>query len=138
MKPDFNAIADNLEAYIRDEFPVMASELVMDKIEENFDTESYDGDKWQSLSAQYAKRKGKGKKILSDTGDMRSGVTADVSTAEVTISVDSSYAKYHNEGGSVDGRPPQRQFIPTEENPDNKLEQEIYEEAVKDLNQIIK
>ncbi len=136
-KPDFNKIASDLEIYIKDTLPTAAGEMVIDKIDDNFDDESFNGDKWQALSTKYAARKGSGKKILSDTGDMRSGIDFTVEDGAVIIGSDTTYAKYHNEGGSEDGRPPQRQIIPTEESPDEDLNQDIYDMIESDLDKII-
>jgi len=138
VRPDFNKLANELESYISNELPTKAEELVMESIDDNFDTESYTEEDWQPLSARYKKRKGEGKRILSDTGDMRSGISSDVGDGEITISADTEYAGYHNDGGTTEGRPPRRQFIPTEEHPDTELEQDLYDMIELDINDIIK
>ncbi len=65
---------------------------------------------------------------LVDTGAMKASVRAIEDGDDIVIIADTDYAQYHNDGGSVDGRPPQRQFIGDSEVLNDELVEIILDE----------
>jgi len=74
--------------------------------------------KWTSLkesTLKYKERKGYGNTPLVNTGDLKEALknskVASSWNRGIIFKINIDYASYHNDGGEIDGRPPQRQFI---------------------------
>lgn len=69
---------------------------------------------------------------LVNTGNLRQGMDYEIEGNDAVIFNDETYAIHHNEGGTKEGRPPQRQFM----GDSAELEQEIETMIINQLNSI--
>lgn len=104
----FRAALDNLEPLWERFKPIMSA------IEqEQFDSHGHGA--WPPLAASTLRYK-TGPDILVETGDLKAslidpGRAARTSAREMVWGTDVAYAHFHQDGGSIAGRPPQRKVI---------------------------
>jgi phage gpG-like protein len=72
---------------------------------------------WPPLAQSTIRQKGSSEILVGETGDLRRSLTdpneaAETSRTQMVWGTDVTYAEYHQEGGDVAGRPPQREVIP--------------------------
>jgi len=79
----------------------MVGEEMVKRIDRRFDTESGpDGAKWAPLKAATRRRK-RGTKILTESGDLRGSIVRQVAGAALTLSAHEPYAAIHQFGGTI-------------------------------------
>jgi phage gpG-like protein len=91
-----------------DIIPNIIAETATEYYQFNFKKQSFDGTPWQPLSANYAKRKTRGRgRILTATGKLQRSIRPTLVTpAKIVISAGNTnvpYARVHNEGLRVSG-----------------------------------
>jgi len=101
---------------------------VMSEVEqERFDSQGY-GD-WPPLAASTLRRRGPGP-ILVQTGQLRDSLVNPAQAAQTTRSTMTwgtgvPYAHWHQDGGSIPGRPPQRVILDIRTEDRRRLEQQM-------------
>ena len=110
-------------AQIEEAIPEMITEMAAEAIEHFDDSFSNKGftdgglKKWKPVFNKDGSVK---EKPLVKTGNLRGSIKSEERDDSATIYSDVEYAEYHNEGGDVDGRPPQRQFMGASQELDDK------------------
>lgn len=112
---DLRIVAGQMQKFIKT-VPGQVGSLVLENIDENFRTQSFDGDKWPDRATPPARGRtrkdggrdkrfkqddGSGRAILMQSGRLRRSFRYDTSGLVITISTDVEYAEVHNEGGEV-------------------------------------
>jgi hypothetical protein len=106
----------SVEAFLNDPQPMQnIVDDVKDKITERTDRGlDYRGYSFHPYSKSYAKKKGKKKVDLRDTGQMMNSIGAEVINphhGKVWVKSHVLIAQLHNKGGKDPGRPPVREFM---------------------------
>lgn len=103
-KYNFGLVAQEMEHFIENELKTVLGVTAVNFFRSNFMVEGFqDGaiKKWKPLNPEYAKEKGPGKKILTDTGDLKRSIRWEATADGVLIIADEPYAEIHNEGGKI-------------------------------------
>jgi len=121
--------SEDLRNFLNDKFPVLAGAMAVQHFDKSFTDKGFTDrklSKWKPV----IDRKTKKPKLrpLVVTGHMRRGIDYDVKGSIIEVYNDVSYAKFHNDGGSIEGRPPQRQFMGSSQVLEQKIEDMIYDE----------
>lgn len=116
----FRAALENLEPLWERFKPIMSA------IEQE-QFESHGHGQWPPLAASTLRYK-TGGDILVETGDLKSslidpGRAAQTSAHEMIWGTDVAYAHFHQDGGSIAGRPPQRKVIDVQAEQRQRFEQ---------------
>ena len=130
--PDFKKIADRLKAYTSGELQAKAGAKAVEHFDDGFGNKGFT-DKVLSPWKPVRDRKSKKNKErpLVETGRLRKSIGHRSEGTDVVIFSDVEYAVFHNEGGTIPGRPPQRQFIGPSKALENKIEDMIFEDIDK-------
>ena len=130
--PDFKIIADRIKEYLYGEMPAKAGAMAVEHFDLSFENKGFT-DKTLSSWKPVRDRKSKKDKErpLVESGRMRRSIGHRTEGSDVVIFSDVEYAGFHNDGGSVPGRPPQRQFIGSSEVLEQKIEDMIFEDVDK-------
>lgn len=103
---DLKIMAGKMNKLIKT-LPGQAGSLVLENVDDNFRSQSFDGDRWKARAQAPPKKKGKGasgnegRAILVMSGRLRRSFRMTTSGLVITIATDVPYAEIHNEGGEV-------------------------------------
>jgi phage gpG-like protein len=148
MTPDqfqikLSTLASDVQRFIKRDALPLAANIAVERFKENFETESFFGDKWQEVQrrisgtttykAVHKKHpKDTERKILTGrTGNLRRSVDKRIEGDTAIVYSDTVYGKYHNDG---EGKLPRRQFIGS----NSGMEQEIKEKLEQELDRIFR
>lgn len=101
---DFDLVARELEDFFRNDVKTVIGVTAVNFFKSNFIREGFkDGGikKWMPLSRSRREQKGSGKRILTDSGDLRRSINYKKTNDGVLIYADEPYAEIHNEGGQI-------------------------------------
>jgi phage gpG-like protein len=108
-------------------------QIVLDKTGRGLD---YMGRRFKPYSKAYAKKKGKTRVDLRDTGDMLDSIKAEVITpnhGQVKVTRHELIAQFHNLGGPKSGRPPERRFMDLAKSAVLNLAKKYFDEPIQKL-----
>jgi phage gpG-like protein len=112
---DLRILAGEMQKTIKT-LPGQVGALVLENIDDNFRSQSFDGEKWPDRAAPPARGRttkaggrdkrfkqdaGDGRAILTMSGRLRRSFRMEASGLVITIHTDVPYAEVHNEGGTV-------------------------------------
>lgn len=125
----FQDTAKRINGFLQNEFPVLAGAIAVQHFDRSFANKGFTDKSlklWKPVIDPKTK-KPKQRPLVS-TGRLRRSIDMDTDPGSVTIYSDVEYAAYHNQGGSVKGRPPKRQFMGKSEVLENNIENMIYKQ----------
>jgi hypothetical protein len=147
MFGDIMKMKNAFEHEIKHVFPEEMSNDVVKMALENFSEQSFDAGStitpWPQLSLETQKAKlrrhqGKISNILVDSGRGRIAVSnmkrepfVGDGVIELNFEITAPYMRYHNEGGSIDGRPPKREFVGTSEKMQTQINKRVEESFIR-------
>lgn len=135
----FNSLEDAINSdkkkmlkFVQQVPQIIASEL-KNQIDENFDSESFDGKKWKKVKKELRPKKYQLKPILFNTGALKRSINIVKATwneIKIQSSMNENYASIHNNGGynSNGARIPKRQFMGHGKNADALIKKVLDEE----------
>jgi phage gpG-like protein len=133
----FNSLEDAINAdkkkmlkFVQQVPETIASEL-KNQIDENFDSESFDGKKWKKVNKFLRKKAYQTKPILINTETLKGSINIIKATwNEIIIKSSAEYSSLHNNGGynSNGARIPKRQFMGHGKNADALIKKVLDEE----------
>lgn len=125
MANPFSDAADKLKSFFRD-FPDLAGNMAVRHFDRNWDLKGFMNRGVSIWKPVIDRKTGQPKqRPLVQTGNLRQGMDYERDGDDAIVYNDEPYAKYHNEGGTKEGRPPQRQFMGESEELLRDLEQMI-------------
>ena len=113
------------------EVPQTIAEELKNQIDDNFDSESFDGKKWKKVNKFLRKKAYWLKPILFNTGNLKSSINIIKATwNEIKIQSSEDYSEIHNKGGynKNGAKIPKRQFMGHGKNADALIKKTLNEE----------
>ena len=106
----------DVESFLKDPAPMqgLVEDVKADILQKTARGVDYNGRLFAPLSKAYAKKTGKSRSNMRESGRMLDSITAKALTpshGQVKVNDEELIAQFHNQGGPKSGRPPKREFM---------------------------